>query len=449
MEADAIRPEFVGQEWDRLQSLREGQLLRELKGFYRKQPVVGAYVHAFLEDHGLHALHFGTDIALAIEGVYRRALGRPPCGVSEADMERAADDTTQRFSEVVDVEPDLALRRTLFQRDLAAPAVVVELLKRVMEAAQDDAALDAASGALFLTTFGLAKAYERAHGLADAAVGQSSIGEAMEAAIGRPLPKVGRNDPCPCGSGKKFKKCCAQIAPPPPPSRSHGEELFTQYIQALNNVWAALHDTSRDPDARWLKQRLEEWDERFHPGDPDGIPDSMYLSHMLFDVIIPRCGKTFGRMFLQREGHHLDAAAQKRLRHLCNSYTAFYELLELRPADGTKRVREIGSGVESAVFDVDDEHAQEGEPGELWLCRLVGPPDDAVTYMSPLIYPAHMRDDLETLVAAFTAEERAAGLPPPEALRQGMKRAGEALAEFVIATAPDDDEGEEEPEDDE
>ncbi|HUG20233.1 MAG TPA: DUF1186 domain-containing protein [Planctomycetaceae bacterium] len=24
-------------------------------------------------------------------------------------------------------------------------------------------------------------------------------------------PKVGRNDPCPCGSGKKFKKCCGQV----------------------------------------------------------------------------------------------------------------------------------------------------------------------------------------------------------------------------------------------
>ncbi len=24
----------------------------------------------------------------------------------------------------------------------------------------------------------------------------------------RESPKVGRNDPCPCGSGKKFKKCC-------------------------------------------------------------------------------------------------------------------------------------------------------------------------------------------------------------------------------------------------
>ncbi|HSG29393.1 MAG TPA: SEC-C metal-binding domain-containing protein, partial [Candidatus Krumholzibacterium sp.] len=26
----------------------------------------------------------------------------------------------------------------------------------------------------------------------------------------RDLPKVGRNDPCPCGSGKKYKKCCGR-----------------------------------------------------------------------------------------------------------------------------------------------------------------------------------------------------------------------------------------------
>jgi SEC-C motif-containing protein len=27
--------------------------------------------------------------------------------------------------------------------------------------------------------------------------------------IVREGPKIGRNDPCPCGSGKKYKKCCA------------------------------------------------------------------------------------------------------------------------------------------------------------------------------------------------------------------------------------------------
>jgi len=26
--------------------------------------------------------------------------------------------------------------------------------------------------------------------------------------VRRDTPKVGRNDPCPCGSGKKYKKCC-------------------------------------------------------------------------------------------------------------------------------------------------------------------------------------------------------------------------------------------------
>jgi uncharacterized protein len=29
----------------------------------------------------------------------------------------------------------------------------------------------------------------------------------------RAVPKVGRNDPCPCGSGKKYKKCCGADGP--------------------------------------------------------------------------------------------------------------------------------------------------------------------------------------------------------------------------------------------
>lgn len=28
--------------------------------------------------------------------------------------------------------------------------------------------------------------------------------------VTRGAPKVGRNDPCPCGSGKKFKQCCGK-----------------------------------------------------------------------------------------------------------------------------------------------------------------------------------------------------------------------------------------------
>ncbi len=31
-----------------------------------------------------------------------------------------------------------------------------------------------------------------------------------ETPIVREEPKIGRNDPCPCGSGKKYKKCCGK-----------------------------------------------------------------------------------------------------------------------------------------------------------------------------------------------------------------------------------------------
>src|SRR5262249_3905253 len=30
--------------------------------------------------------------------------------------------------------------------------------------------------------------------------------------IRRSLPTVGRNEPCPCGSGKKYKNCCGRVA---------------------------------------------------------------------------------------------------------------------------------------------------------------------------------------------------------------------------------------------
>jgi hypothetical protein len=29
----------------------------------------------------------------------------------------------------------------------------------------------------------------------------------------RPAPKIGRNEPCPCGSGRKYKQCCLNLLP--------------------------------------------------------------------------------------------------------------------------------------------------------------------------------------------------------------------------------------------
>ena len=50
-----------------------------------------------------------------------------------------------------------------------------------------------------------------------AMVGADGEGEdqgevALDLPVRRSLPKVGRNEPCPCGSGKKYKNCCGRVA---------------------------------------------------------------------------------------------------------------------------------------------------------------------------------------------------------------------------------------------
>ncbi|MFT7438337.1 MAG: preprotein translocase subunit SecA [Polaribacter sp.] len=51
--------------------------------------------------------------------------------------------------------------------------------------------------------------HAEASGLTGADAGEGS--EAAQQPMMRPGPKVGRNDPCPCQSGKKFKQCCGKI----------------------------------------------------------------------------------------------------------------------------------------------------------------------------------------------------------------------------------------------
>jgi preprotein translocase subunit SecA len=48
-----------------------------------------------------------------------------------------------------------------------------------------------------------------------AAVGEDGDGAGevtIDLPIRRSIPKVGRNEPCPCGSGKKYKNCCGRVA---------------------------------------------------------------------------------------------------------------------------------------------------------------------------------------------------------------------------------------------
>lgn len=63
------------------------------------------------------------------------------------------------------------------------------------------------------SAFGQAAATSTASSGATSSGASDVVSEAVEAASRKPVrtgPKVGRNDPCPCGSGRKYKHCCGK-----------------------------------------------------------------------------------------------------------------------------------------------------------------------------------------------------------------------------------------------
>lgn len=78
------------------------------------------------------------------------------------------------------------------------------------------------------------------------------------------MSKIGRNDPCPCGSGKKYKACCdgnpfampTQRAPSVPiPERirlAWQHFQFRQIIEAEQMAHAVLEMQPRNVDALYL-----------------------------------------------------------------------------------------------------------------------------------------------------------------------------------------------------
>jgi preprotein translocase subunit SecA len=76
-------------------------------------------------------------------------------------------------------------------------------------AAAGEAARDAYSNATASKADATNVGFSAAADDQEAAMRQQGAG-AQTQTIRREAPRVGRNDPCPCGSGKKYKKCCGK-----------------------------------------------------------------------------------------------------------------------------------------------------------------------------------------------------------------------------------------------
>jgi len=76
------------------------------------------------------------------------------------------------------------------------------------------------------------------------------------------MVKIGRNTPCPCGSGKKYKKCClllqnGTIQPNSPPTKS--TPVYTELDQLSNSVMDLIKEDKLDEAETVSKKLLSEY----------------------------------------------------------------------------------------------------------------------------------------------------------------------------------------------
>ncbi len=87
--------------------------------------------------------------------------------------------------------------------------------------------------------------------------------------------KPARNDPCPCGSGKKYKRCCIRIGAPPHASTAQNQKwvVIEDELTELSNGVLTLIDERRFEEALvGCKRLLDEY-----PEVVDGLERSAML----------------------------------------------------------------------------------------------------------------------------------------------------------------------------
>lgn len=76
------------------------------------------------------------------------------------------------------------------------------------------------------------------------------------------MAKIGRNTPCPCGSGKKYKKCCLMLqkgATQPKPQPTKFIPVYTDLDQLSNSVMDLIKQNKLDEAEAVSRQLLNEY----------------------------------------------------------------------------------------------------------------------------------------------------------------------------------------------
>lgn len=206
------------------------------------------------------------------------------------------------------------------------------------------------------------------------------------------MTAVGRNDPCPCGSGLKFKKCCLKKAGPTVKSYSSGER-----DSALGKLmrFAARPEFEEDREIAeelfWGDRLSEEPDEKAKEVMDSEACEIAYNSWFAFDYQGDR-ERTVLDLFLERQGKNLTPGELKYLEGVRGSHLRLYEVIEVKPDEGME-VRDLW---EDKRLWVRERLASRQIVAWDLIAARIGPGEqgDVVFETLPYVYPAASKEDI-------------------------------------------------------
>jgi len=164
--------------------------------------------------------------------------------------------------------------------------------------------------------------------------------------------KVGRNDPCPCGSGKKYKRCCLgkEEAKPqisaPKTMVTEEEERLTERLVAFATS-PRLRKDLKEAHSLFFSKPISELPE-YSDDDPMFI---QFIEWFIHDFVLAG-GTTVINEFARTQGRSVSAKEMKILDGWIDPGIGLYEVRESHPERAEVHLKELFTGESFLVRDV-------------------------------------------------------------------------------------------------
>jgi hypothetical protein len=149
---------------------------------------------------------------------------------------------------------------------------------------------------------------------------------------------VGRNAPCPCGSGRKFKKCClAKEAASARPFTAADRQNALARLRRFAHRAEFAHDHEVAEASFWGDGLDRLPDDEVEDLLEDSQGDYAFHMWFFFDFVLED-GRTLAERFLEQEGARLGAGEREYLARMRPTHVRLYEVAEVKREEGLRLV---------------------------------------------------------------------------------------------------------------